>query len=97
MSSVFKKMNLRFKLDMKFLVWKEDSAIFDGGTGEVARKATAAKLYSDRLKSVKATKCHLNEFLSSSTYLKESTVAEVRFPIVQIMGARYSFVHNEIK
>ncbi|CAO3652529.1 unnamed protein product [Mucor hiemalis] len=86
MSSACKNINLRFKLDLRPLVWKEDPAIFDGGTGEVAKKATTAKLYSDRLKSVMATKCHLNEFLTSATYLKESIVTEVRFPVVQIMG-----------
>ncbi|CEP08678.1 hypothetical protein [Parasitella parasitica] len=44
MSSACKRMNLRFKLDLRLLVWKEDAAIFDGGTGEVAKKATTAKL-----------------------------------------------------
>ncbi|KAI7869263.1 uncharacterized protein EV154DRAFT_432016, partial [Mucor mucedo] len=86
MSSACKKMNLRFKLDLRLLVWKEDAAIFDGGTGEVAKKAATAKLYSDRLKSVMATKCHLNEFITSATYLKESIVTKVRLPVVQIMG-----------
>lgn len=86
MTSVCKRMNLRFKLDLRLSVWKEDAAIFDGGTGEVAKRATAGKLYSDRLKSVMATKCHLNDHITSSTYIKENMVTQVRFPVIQIMG-----------
>ncbi|KAI8064014.1 hypothetical protein BDF21DRAFT_125140 [Thamnidium elegans] len=40
MSETCKSMSLRFKLDLKLLMWKEDVAIFDGGTGEMAKKAT---------------------------------------------------------
>ena len=86
MSKPCKNLNFRFKLDLQLLVWKEDRPVFDGGTGEVARKATPSKLFSDRLKSVLATKCHLNSFLKEATYLKESDITEVRFPIVQMMG-----------
>ncbi|KAG2220979.1 hypothetical protein INT45_006512, partial [Circinella minor] len=38
------------------------------------------------LKSVLATKCHLNSFLKEATYLKESDITQVKFPIVQMMG-----------
>ncbi|KAG2220956.1 hypothetical protein INT45_006489, partial [Circinella minor] len=38
------------------------------------------------LKSVLATKCHLNDFLKAVRYLKESDITEVKFPIVQMMG-----------
>ncbi|CAO0789430.1 unnamed protein product [Mucor circinelloides] len=62
MSQACKKMNLRYKLDLRLLVWKEDSALFDDGTGEVAKMATQSKLVSDKLKSGLATKCHLNDF-----------------------------------
>lgn len=86
MSQACKSKNLRFKLDLKLLVWKEDAAIFDGGTGEVARTATPRKLFSDRLKSVLATKCHLNHFLESATYLDEAIVTQIKFPVVQMMG-----------
>ncbi|KAG2220954.1 hypothetical protein INT45_006487 [Circinella minor] len=86
MSTPCKNMNLRFKFDLRLLVWKEDGPIFDGGTGEVARRATQAKLFSDRLKSVLATKCHLNDFLKAATYLQESEITEIKLPIVQIMG-----------
>lgn len=86
MSEVCMSMSLRFKLDLRLLVWKEDAAIFDGGTGEVAKKTEPSKPFSDRLKSVLATKCHLNDFLNSATYLDESNVTEVKFPIVQLMG-----------
>ncbi|KAL7320322.1 hypothetical protein PS15m_000219 [Mucor circinelloides] len=56
----------RRRLDLRLLVWKEDSALFDGGTGEVAKMAIQSKLFSDKLKSVLATKCHLNDFLNSA-------------------------------
>ncbi|KAL0137588.1 hypothetical protein V8B55DRAFT_1390105 [Mucor lusitanicus] len=86
MSKACKSMSLRFKIDLRLLVWKDDAAIFDGGTGEVARKATQSKLFSDRLKSVLVAKCHLNDFLNSATYLDKSTAAGVEFPIVQMIG-----------
>lgn len=79
-------MDLRFKLDLRLLVWKEDSALFDGGTGEVAKMAIQSKLFSDKLKSVLATKCHLNDFLNSARYLDVANVKEIKFPTVQIMG-----------
>ncbi|KAL7317321.1 hypothetical protein PS15m_003696 [Mucor circinelloides] len=52
MSSVCKKTNLIFKIDLRLLVWKGGAAILDGGTGEVEKKATTAKLYSDQLKPI---------------------------------------------
>ncbi|CEP19629.1 hypothetical protein [Parasitella parasitica] len=58
----------------------------NGATGEIARKATKAKLYNDRLKCVLATKCHLNASLKSLSYISEEDITSVRIPIVQVMG-----------
>ncbi|KAI7847744.1 hypothetical protein BDC45DRAFT_575527 [Circinella umbellata] len=107
MSEPCKDLNLRFKFDLRLLIWKEDGPIFDGGTGEVARRATVSKLFSDRLKSVLATKCHMNDFFKAVPYLKESEITEIKLPIVQIMGldahlcalrldSRQSYVLEEI-
>ncbi|KAG0162407.1 hypothetical protein DFQ30_002101, partial [Apophysomyces sp. BC1015] len=86
MSDTCKRVGLRFKLDLRLLVLKEDETVADGVIGEVAKKATKAKFYTDRLKSVVTTKCHLNAFLESLPYISEEEIADVKFPIVQIMG-----------
>lgn len=65
MSPACKSKSLGLKLNLRLLVWKEDAACFDGG-----------KLFSDRLKSVLATKCHLNHFLEAATYLDEAIVTQ---------------------
>ncbi|KAI9271567.1 hypothetical protein BDA99DRAFT_500416 [Phascolomyces articulosus] len=86
MSNTCKNMGLRFKLDLRILILREDEAVVDGATGEIARKATKAKLYADRLKSVLTTKCHLNAFLKSLSYISEEDIVNVHMPIVQVMG-----------
>ncbi|KAG1183310.1 hypothetical protein G6F36_008540 [Rhizopus arrhizus] len=86
MSNTCKKISLRFKLDLRLLILKDNDMIADGGTGEFARKVTKAKLYADTLKSVVTTKCHLNGFLMSTPYLSEKEVPNVKFPVIQIMG-----------
>ncbi|KAI8094894.1 uncharacterized protein B0P05DRAFT_166991 [Gilbertella persicaria] len=55
-------------------------------TGEVARMASKGKLYGDRLKSVLATKCHLNNLLSTISCLDANTAKSISVPVVQIMG-----------
>ncbi|KAK4517443.1 uncharacterized protein ATC70_000779 [Mucor velutinosus] len=86
MSNTCKNMGLRFKLDLRVLILREDEMVVDGATGEIARKATKAKLYADRLKSVLTTKCHLNTFLESLKYISEEDIINVHMPIVQVMG-----------
>ncbi|GAA5808890.1 hypothetical protein MFLAVUS_002289 [Mucor flavus] len=86
MSNTCKKVGLRFKLDLRLLILKDDESISDGATGEVARKATKRKFYNDRLKSVLASKCHLNAFLESLLHISEEEIVNVVFPLVQIMG-----------
>ncbi|KAI8968321.1 hypothetical protein BDF20DRAFT_981414 [Mycotypha africana] len=86
MSNTCKNVGLRFKLDLRVLILREDETVVDGATGEIARKATKAKLYADRLKSVLTTKCHLNAFIKSLSYISEEDIINVRMPIVQVMG-----------
>lgn len=74
MSNACKNVGLRFKLDLRVLILREDKTAVDGATGEIARKATKTKLYADRLKSVLATKCHLNTFLKSLRYISEEDI-----------------------
>jgi len=68
MSQACKKMNLRFKLDLRLLVWKEESALFDGSTGEVAKMATQSKLVSDK-------QVWVSYQMSSERFLKSSNVS----------------------
>lgn len=86
MSSTCKNVGLRFKLDLRILILRGDETVVDGATGEIARKATKAKLYSDRLKSVLTTKCHLNAFLKSLRFISEEDIINVCMPVVQVMG-----------
>ncbi|KAI8883385.1 hypothetical protein K501DRAFT_285400 [Backusella circina FSU 941] len=80
------KKNLKFKLDLRLLLFSHEEVIVDGMNGEVAKQATKAKLYGDRLKSVLATKCHINNFLATIPYLDVASVKKILFPILQIMG-----------
>ncbi|KAG0854113.1 hypothetical protein G6F26_007874 [Rhizopus arrhizus] len=86
MSDTCKNVGLRFKLDLRVLILRKDETVVDGASGEIARKATKAKLYADRLKSVLTTKCHLNAFLKSLRYISEEDIMNVQMPIVQVMG-----------
>lgn len=86
MSNTCKNVGLRFKLDLRVLILRKDETVVDGATGEIARKATKAKLYTDRLKSVLTTKCHLNAFLKSLRYISEEDIINIQMPIVQVMG-----------
>ncbi|KAI8881700.1 hypothetical protein K501DRAFT_188403, partial [Backusella circina FSU 941] len=86
MSNTCKNVGLRFKLDLRCHECTcYDETVVDGATGEIARKATKAKLYADRLKSVLTTKCHLNAFLKSLRYISEEDIINVHMPIVQVM------------
>lgn len=86
MSTPCKKKKLKFRLDLRLLIFNNEEIIADGMTGEVARMASKGKLYGDRLKSVLATKCHLNNLLSTISYLDANTAKSISVPVVQIMG-----------
>lgn len=51
----------KIQAGFKVVDMERDSALFDGGTGEVAKMATQSKPFSDKLKSLSATKCYLND------------------------------------
>ncbi|KAI7852717.1 hypothetical protein BDC45DRAFT_512345, partial [Circinella umbellata] len=57
-------------------------------TAEVAShsRTTSSKLYNDKLKSVLASKCHLNTLLNKLDNLNFITLQGVYIPIVQILG-----------
>ncbi|GAA5803636.1 hypothetical protein HPULCUR_009119 [Helicostylum pulchrum] len=78
--------NLRFKADICIVVMSHNEYIVDGTTAEVAKKATPKKLFTDKLKSVLGTKCHLNNFLQTIPFIPAKEIKNVVFPIVQIMG-----------
>lgn len=65
-----------------------DESKLDAFIGKFAkRKATNKKKhYSDKLKAVMATKCHLNHRLSTITYLPLPKIKSARIPIIQVMG-----------
>lgn len=80
------KKSLEFELDLRLILFSHEEVIVDGITAEVAKQATKAKLYSDRVKSVLAAKCHINNFLATIPYLDVASVKKIRFPIIRIMG-----------
>jgi hypothetical protein len=57
-------------------------------TGEFAstEATNKVKLYGDKLKSVLASKYHLNSLLKKLIYLPQSQASNVHMPILQIMG-----------
>lgn len=57
-----------------------------GMTGEVGRTNSKGELYGDRLKSVLATKCHLNNLLCAMPYLDAKTAKSICISVVQILG-----------
>lgn len=86
MTDPCKSNNLRFKLDLRIAAINEDEVIVDGMTSEIAKPATKHKLYKDKLKSILASKCHVNNFLTSVPYIRAEDIRRLRFPIMQIMG-----------
>ncbi|KAG2212594.1 hypothetical protein INT47_000570 [Mucor saturninus] len=62
------------------------NAVVDGMAAEVAKTATKNKLYSDKLKSTLASKCHLNSFLETVPFATAQDIRMMRFPVMQIMG-----------
>lgn len=86
MTSPCKNSKLLFKLDLRLVVFNQEEVVVDGLNGEVAKKATKKKLYDDKLKSILASKCHLNNFLNSVPFITINDIRKVYFPIIQIMG-----------
>lgn len=54
-------------------------------TGEFTsdKATTEGKLYGDKLKSVLASKCHLNAIIEKLEFLPASKVSSIRLPILQ--------------
>ncbi|KAI7863152.1 hypothetical protein BDF14DRAFT_1973317 [Spinellus fusiger] len=86
-----KNSNLNYKLDLRLITDTEKGPI-EAVTGEFASTKTTlgGKLYSDKLKSVLTSKCHLNALLKKLNYLPQSQVKNVHIPILQIMGQNVS-------
>ena len=84
------------RLDLRLLVstmdHNEDSDDEDeqveSATGEFASTSNTSttKLYKDKLKSVLASKVHLNSILKSMKLIPPSAINSITVPIVQIMG-----------
>lgn len=85
MSNIYKNVGLRFKLVLRVLILREDETVVDSATGEFARKATKAKLCTNRHKCVLTTKCHLDAFIESLTYISEEEITNVHMPSIQVM------------
>lgn len=81
-----KKAGQKFKLDLRLVMIQDDENIVDGCTGEMAKKATAKKIYKDKLKSTIASKCHLNTFIKELPYIRAQDVPLIKMPIIQIAG-----------
>lgn len=60
MTNSCKSKNLKFKLDLHIVVLNDGEAVIDGMTAEVAKRATKHNLHGDKLKSILASKCHIN-------------------------------------
>lgn len=77
---------MKFKLDLHIVVLNDEEVVVDGMTAEVAKTATKHKLYGDKLKSILASKYHINNFLKTVPYITVEGIKKLRFPIMQIMG-----------
>ncbi|CAO3699365.1 unnamed protein product [Rhizopus stolonifer] len=86
-----KSLNLNYKLDLRMVVGTERGPV-EAATGEFAsdKATTEGKLYRDKLKSVLASKCHLNALLEKLSFLPVSQVSNIRLPILQVMGQSIS-------
>ncbi|KAI9024299.1 hypothetical protein CLU79DRAFT_844944 [Phycomyces nitens] len=81
-----KKAGHKFKLDLRLVMIQNDENTVDGCTGEMAKKAAVKKIYKDKLKSVIASKCHLNTFLKEVPYIHAQDVPLIKIPIIQVAG-----------
>ncbi|GAA5805709.1 hypothetical protein HPULCUR_011233 [Helicostylum pulchrum] len=81
-----KSKSLKFKLDLHIAVLNDQEVVVDGMTAEVAKAATKRKIYGDKLKSILASKCHINNYLNTVPYITAEDIKRLKFPIMQIMG-----------
>ncbi|KAI8339231.1 hypothetical protein BC941DRAFT_350584 [Chlamydoabsidia padenii] len=82
-----KAADLDLRLDLR-VVLKSQQEDLEAMTGEAASRqaTTSKKLYTDRMKSVIATKCHLNKLLTQMPFLPPRETKLLYMPIIQIMG-----------
>ncbi|KAI9498409.1 hypothetical protein BDB00DRAFT_742010, partial [Zychaea mexicana] len=76
------------RLDLRLVSTTDDRTKLEAITGEFASDAATneSKLYYDKLKSVAASKVHLNHTLRSMPYITPSQVQFIRLTIVQVMS-----------
>ncbi|CAO3652152.1 unnamed protein product [Mucor hiemalis] len=82
-----KKAGHKFKLDLRLVMIQNDENIVDSCTGEMAKKATEKKIYKDKLKSVIASKSHLNTFIKEVPYIRAQDVLLIKISIIQVMAS----------
>lgn len=77
-----KKAGHKFKLDLQLVIIQNDENIVDDCTGDMAKKATIKKIYKDKLKSIIASKCHINTCLKEVPYIRAQDVPLIKIPII---------------
>lgn len=80
--------NIGFKLDLRIVITDINDKEVDVFTGEFASYTAtiASKMNRDLLKSVLATKGHLNAILEKMPYIPANKIDKVVLPLIQIMG-----------
>jgi hypothetical protein len=86
MSPLCKKENLRFKIDLRFLIGLDENTLQDVGIAEVALGAIKVKYFKDKAKTVITSKCYLDKLLNNMPYLPWKKISSVRIPFIHIMG-----------
>ncbi|KAI9486430.1 MAG: hypothetical protein EXX96DRAFT_475522, partial [Benjaminiella poitrasii] len=71
---------------LRIVVFNDKEVVVDGMTGEVAKTATKHKLYDAKLKSILASKWHINNFLETAPCITTEDIKKAKLPIIQIMG-----------
>ncbi|SAL97111.1 hypothetical protein [Absidia glauca] len=81
------EMGMKLRLDLRIIAACSTSTM-EVTTGEFARTTTTneSKLFKDKLKSVLATKVHLNHTLTTMPYMPAHAIKSIKVPIIQIMG-----------
>ncbi|SAL97108.1 hypothetical protein [Absidia glauca] len=81
------EMGMKLRLDLRIIA-ACNTFTMEVTTGEFARTTTTneSKLFKDKLKSVLATKVHLNHILATMSYMPAQTIKSIKVPIIQIMG-----------
>ncbi len=69
MTNPCKSKSLKVKLDLHITVLNDEEVMVDGLTAEVVKEVAKHKLYDDKLKSILASKCHINNFLQTVPYI----------------------------